>query len=550
MATAATEAPTATPIDAVDDPHRLAGAYLTATADVLRHWRGEWHRWHGGAYRTVSVGDMKARITSHIRAEFVRAGETGPVDDGKGPRSTRKVSTRLVGDTLNALAGMAHIGDAIDAPAWIDGETGPDPAGLIVTRSGILDVAAWADGRPDYLRPLTPALWTPTALPFAFSADAPKPERWLAFLSQLWPDDPASIACLQEWMGYLLTPDTRQQKILFLLGPKRAGKGTIARIIRELVGPLNVAGPTLGTLATNFGLSGLLGRTVAIISDARLSGRTDSAIVVERLLAISGEDAIGVDRKFLAPIAVKLPTRFVIISNELPRLGDASGALAGRLILLRFTRSFFGGEDTGLTDAILAELPGILLWALHGLKRLRQRGRFAQPESGAEMVTEMEDLGSPVGAFAREKCVIESGASVPAPQLYEAYRQWCESHGRKEITTVEGFGRDLRAAVPELKKVRKRQASERWQEYTPIRLRRWDEEEQPRPSGHRGHSDHAFNAMRFAESDSAEKEEESHRDLCDLTDPTAPPQPSGPPPKTGRRYGAVNGPGQAKGGAA
>ncbi len=550
-ATTATETPPATPNDAVDDPHRLAGAYLAATADVLRHWRGEWHRWHGGAYRPMTDDDMRARITEHIRAEFVHAGETEPVDDDKGPRSTRKVSTRIVGDTLNALVGMAHIGDAIDAPAWIDGEKGPDPAALIVTRSGILDVAAWADGRPDYLRPLTPALWTPTALPFAFAADAPKPERWLAFLGQLWPDDPASIACLQEWMGYLLTPDTRQQKILFLLGPKRAGKGVITRMITALVGEENRAGPTLGSLTTNFGLSALLGKTVATISDARLSGRADSAVVVERLLSISGEDALSVDRKHREPITARLSARFVIASNELPRLGDASGALAGRLILLRFTRTFFNTEDSDFERKLQPELPGILLWALDGLRRLRARGRFVQPESGGKLVREMEDLGSPVGAFVREKCVIESGASVPVPELYAEYRRWCEQHGRKDIQNEENFGRDLRAAIPELERVRRRQGTERWYAYTPLRLRRIGDPEAE--EGHlvpRGRSDLPLVALQKSGSEEIEKEWEGRCDLRGPMDLTAPPPPSGPPPSTGRRYGAVNGPGQAKGGAA
>ena len=68
---------------------------------------------------------------------------------------------------------------------------------------------------------------------------------------------------------------------------------------------LNYAGPTLASLGTNFGLQGLLGKTVAVISDARLSHRTDTAIVVERLLAISGEDAVAIDRKFKEPITVQ-----------------------------------------------------------------------------------------------------------------------------------------------------------------------------------------------------------------------------------------------------
>ena len=41
-------------------------------------------------------------------------------------------------------------------------------------------------------------------------------------------------------MGYLLTSDTRLQKILILVGPKRSGKGTIARVIRGLIGDENV----------------------------------------------------------------------------------------------------------------------------------------------------------------------------------------------------------------------------------------------------------------------------------------------------------------------
>jgi len=36
-------------------------------------------------------------------------------------------------------------------------------------------------------------------------------------------------------------------------------------------------------------------KSLAIISDARLSGRTDQAIVTERLLSISGEDSLTID---------------------------------------------------------------------------------------------------------------------------------------------------------------------------------------------------------------------------------------------------------------
>src|SRR5262249_30991174 len=163
---------------------------------------------------------------------------------------------------------------------------------------------------------------------------------------------------------------TAQQKILLMIGPTRSGKGTIARVLTALIGLANVCNPTLASLATTFGLQPLLAKSVAFISDARLSGRTDTAVIVERLLSISGEDAQPVERKYLPTTQTRCPVRFPILPNDLPRLNDASGALVGRLLILRFTRSFYGQENPHLTDELLTELPGILLWGMAGWKRL------------------------------------------------------------------------------------------------------------------------------------------------------------------------------------
>src|SRR5580704_9184179 len=110
--------------------------------------------------------------------------------------------------------------------------------------------------------------------------------------------------------------------------PTRSGKGTIARVIRALVGLANVVGPTLASLSMPFGLSSWRGKSLAIISDARLSGRHDMAVITERLLQVSGEDAIEIPVKYEESVTSKLPTRIVILSNEIPKLVDSSGALA------------------------------------------------------------------------------------------------------------------------------------------------------------------------------------------------------------------------------
>ena len=146
----------------------------------------------------------------------------------------------------------------------------------------------------------------------------------------------------------MLSGRTDLQKIFVIIGPIRSGKGTIARILTAMIGTGHVANPTLSSLATEFGLAPLLGKSLAIIADARLSNKTDTRAVIERLLSISGEDSITVNRKFRDQVSARLPTRFMIISNELPAFGDASGAIASRFILTTLTRSFLGHEDIGL----------------------------------------------------------------------------------------------------------------------------------------------------------------------------------------------------------
>ena len=154
----------------------------------------------------------------------------------------------------------------------------------------------------------------------------------------------------------------------------------IARTLGKLVGAENVAGPTLSSLSGDFGLAPLLGKSLAVVSDARLNGR-GAHVVVERLLSISGEDTLTVNRKYRDQWTGKLPARLMLCSNELPQLGDASMAVAGRFVPLLLTESFYGREDLTLEDQIASRTAG------HpelGAGRARAAGRGRQVHPAAE----------------------------------------------------------------------------------------------------------------------------------------------------------------------
>src|SRR5262249_47851234 len=288
-----------------------------------------------------------------------------------------------------------------------------------------------------------------------YDPDAPSPQRWHNFLDELWPSEPEAIDAVGEWFGYVISGRTDLHKMFFHVGPTRGGKGIIARIESALVGRQNVAGPTLNSLAGEFGLAPLIGKSLAIISDARFSGR-DSSVVVERLLSISGEDTLTVNRKYRDQWTGKLPTRIHVISNELPKLGDASTAIVGRIVLLLSSRSWLGREDLELEPALQAELPGILNFALEGLQRLCDNdNRFTHVAAAEEAIIQMRDLASPVAAFVREKCELGADKQIDVDILYTAYKQWAEDNGYEKRSKAL-FGRDLRPAHPLIRKTRPR----------------------------------------------------------------------------------------------
>jgi putative DNA primase/helicase len=160
----------------------------------------------------------------------------------------------------------------------------------------------------------------------------------------------------------------------------------------------------------------------------------------------------------------------VVLTNELPRLSDSSGALASRFVVLVLTKSFLGREDPGLTDRLLLESPGIFNWALAGLDRLKDRGHFQPPASGQEAVQQLEDLASPVSAFVRDFCTLGADQRVNVDDLWAAWKRWCTMENRSPGTKVM-FGRDLRAAVPTLHKARPREDGDRRMVYEGIGLK-------------------------------------------------------------------------------
>ncbi len=424
------------------DPRVSAKAWLVRAQLEGRVWYidGQFYIWETPAYRVLPLAELRSRLGAFLDRCLKPASQANPTSVAFSPTAYD------VGLVVDALQQVTY--RQVTSPAWLE----PHPLEVydcVLCANGILHIPSGT------LHPLTPHLFSVNALDFAYTADAPEPRDWLRFLDTLWPDDPEPIALLQEWFGYCLTPDTRQQKILAIIGPPRSGKGTIIRVLQALLGLPNCCAPRLSAFATQFGMAVLIGKTAAMFPDAKISGRIDTAPITESLLSISGEDIQTIPRKSLTDWTGRLTVRFTLGMMEMPKMDDASGALVSRLLLLPLTTTFLGREDLTLQSRLVAELPGILAWARDGWLRLRARGRFLPLASAEEMRDEIRELMSPLHGFIAEWCdQSDPTATITRRALFQAYGRWCKEQGRDHPGTEQQFGQRMTAAFPSIRSSR------------------------------------------------------------------------------------------------
>lgn len=419
----------------------------------LYHFQNQWFIYEETHYKIIEDNTVRSNAWTFL--------DKSKIQHSSGSIVPFKPSSPNVNGVIDALKAQTHLKQC-RPPMWIGADLKQPATEFVSLQNGLFHLPTHT------LFPHTSQLFTLNALPFTWDPEATA-STWSKFLGELWPNDQEAIETLQEMFGYLLTADTQMQKIMMLLGPRRSGKGTIGRIINALIGPNNIAGPTLASLTTQFGLQPLIGKLVALISDARTPGQGHQ-VIVERLLMISGEDSVSVDRKHKDAWFGPMSARIVMMTNEPLRLGDSSGALVGRLLVLQMQHSFYGREDSCLTDRLLKELPGIFNWALAGRKRLYARGRFIQPKSGENIVEEMVQMNNPLSAFIDKCCDLGPSYQESKDLVYEAYRIWTT---KTQLHYLDGasFARSLYASHPSLGSARLRDGENRHHVYCGLQLK-------------------------------------------------------------------------------
>lgn len=265
------------------------------------------------------------------------------------------------------------------------------------------------------------------------------------FLAEVLPPDllaptPDGPGFIWELIGYCLYSGNPFHVAVLLFGKGRNGKGTLIRVIKELLGARNCSTVSLHELSENkFRAATLYGKL------ANLAGDLDSKWLDNTALfkKITGHDGIQGEEKYSTSFEFSPWALPFYSANKAFGSPDSSEGWAARWVVVPFPNSFLGHEDRTL-DAKLsseAELRGILARGVAALPALMARGRFAGPQSLVDARTAFMLASDAVRAWIDEYCVIDSAAWIARSSLYRRYLQDTVSDAAKALSAREFYNR-------------------------------------------------------------------------------------------------------------
>ena len=321
------------------------------------------------------------------------------------------------------------------------------PENKIAVKNGILDI------HTRELQQFNPDFFVVNALPVAYDANAKCP-GFVKFLESAVPEK-ADRDTLQEFAGYILSPDCHFEKALMLIGVGANGKSTLLAAWTKLIGKQNISAVSLQELGFDrFALVTLFGKMANICADLHNVPVKDAGIFMK---LVTG-DQVSAQEKFKGRFDFNNRAKLAYASNNPPKPPEDIDAYFRRWLLILFPNIFADTDpktDKYIIDKIttLEELGGLLNWALDGLQRLMEKKTFTGSMTNEKIKAQYTMLSNPQKAFV-EACLVPTATRemqyIEGSELYLKFKKFCADNKLCKIASKIEFGRELQNYITDV----------------------------------------------------------------------------------------------------
>jgi putative DNA primase/helicase len=164
--------------------------------------------------------------------------------------------------------------------------------------------------------------------------------------------------------------------------------------------------------------------------------------------AIVAGDWVSGRLPYKPPTSFKPYAKHFLSMNTVPKLDDLSYGWDRRIYPIEFLKRFTKQEmDVHLTNKLKKELSGIFNWALEGYKNLRDNEyEFVESDSIDQAKENYKNQSNSVFNFINESINKQKDDIIMLKNLYDAYREYCNSEGERYILTKSEFKKVLVSA--------------------------------------------------------------------------------------------------------
>src|SRR5229473_730885 len=331
-----------------------------------------------------------------------------------------------------------------------------DAHGLVPTKSGLVDP------RTGKVRPMRPDDYCTWRIEAEYDEHA-KCRWWLQMLEDCFADRSdeeraGTIGMIQELLGAGLIDDKPRElsKALIFQGGSNFGKSGLLEVLGGLFGG-EVNSTPIEALEGAHGMMKFQKRSPWVLHEAFDQRKWHFSSSVKAI--VTGEPiAVNVKNGPMLSIRVKGPIFWG--TNHPPQFKEATKAVTNRLTVIECKREFFEGKPVGAAKeafrrglgkpsnlVLKEEMPGLLAWAMVGLRRALERGRLLLTKRMTESIDEIRRDSNMVDGFLTECCVYNMDCRISVPDFCLAFSAWWLANKGENRTppSNESIGKALKA---------------------------------------------------------------------------------------------------------
>jgi len=412
------------------------------------HTFRKWMVWDGHRWKVDNNGSAYRFCDDVIQEIYSEAGNCADSKDRQelAKFAIRSDSGRGYRDMLFLASfnkAIAITSDLLDTNPW-----------LLNTQNLTIDLKTFEAREPQREDLITKTVGTE----YDITAKCP---IWMKFLERTFKGDQELINYIQRATGYSLTGSMVEQIYFFCHGTGANGKSVFLATLRALLGDYAKQASfdtflVQHTTKVRNDLAALAGARVITASEAEEGSRLSMQVIK----SWTGGDPITARFLFGEDFTFKPEGKIWLAANTKPIISERNYAAWRRVHLIPFSVTIpLEEQDRELEAKLIEELPGILIWALRGLREYHRIG--LQPPEAVKAATDAyRRENDSLAAFVVECCEVQKLAICKNSDLFNTYLDFCRMGG-EEAVSQKKFSEDL-ISVNGVKKTRDRSLGMIW----------------------------------------------------------------------------------------